>query len=248
MRKYLVGMFLFAVAYAAGRLSSGVSAEAEEVRSPITNSPSCADLNADGRVDVRDAVYLLRSLFARGPLPVCPESRFNSLPATGQTECTIAPVGLEFGDCVDINPSQPGQDGFYSAGCPMDGRFLKSGDGTVTDNCTGLMWQLTPFRGSWTIGLQLCEDLTLAGHDDWRMPNASELFSLVHYGVGTTLAMDPIFLADDVGPYWSSTTTPRDLTRAIDVTYRDGLNVGSEGDGKNTRRWVRAVRGGLTAH
>ena len=35
----------------------------------------------------------------------------------------------------------PGQDGFYQTGCAPDHRFVDNGDGTVTDNCTGLMWQ-----------------------------------------------------------------------------------------------------------
>ena len=128
----------------------------------------------------------------------------------------------------------------------MDGRFVDNGDGTITDQCTGLIWQLRPFRASWTVGLQTAESLTLGGYEDWRMPNAAELFSLVNYGVDTTLAMDPVFGADDVGPYWSSTTARLDRTRAIDVEYRNGMNVSANGDGKNTVRWVRAVRGGLT--
>ena len=116
------------------------------------------------------------------------------------------------------------------------------------------MWQLRPFRGSWTIGLQACENLELAGHEDWRMPNVAELVGLMHYGHlgvdsegATRLAMDPVFDGNPVGQYWSSTTTFRDLTRAVNVGYDYGLGVnGVNGDGKNTWRWVRAVRGGLT--
>jgi Protein of unknown function (DUF1566) len=34
---------------------------------------------------------------------------------------------------------------------------------------------------SWQQALAWCEDLTLAGHDDWRLPNAKELPSIVDY-------------------------------------------------------------------
>jgi hypothetical protein len=79
------------------------------------------DCNIDGRSDLADAVYLLSYLFADGrapgEIPGC-------LPATGQTRI-----------------AQPHDDGGYQAGCPVQGRFIDNGDGTVTDRCTGLMWQ-----------------------------------------------------------------------------------------------------------
>ncbi len=63
------------------------------------------------------------------------------------------------------------------------GDFVDNGDGTVTDSATGLMWQQSDYylnMGSgWRDGLNYCEGLSLAGHNDWRLPNIKELFSIV---------------------------------------------------------------------
>lgn len=61
--------------------------------------------------------------------------------------------------------------------------FSDHGDGTVTDNNTGLMWQQVPYEGmvSFSGAAEYCETLTLAGHDDWRIPSAKELFSLTDF-------------------------------------------------------------------
>jgi hypothetical protein len=59
-------------------------------------------------------------------------------------------------------------------------RFIANGDGTVTDTTTGLMWMqgVALAGGQWSSMLQVCEDSTLANHDDWRLPNIKELLSI----------------------------------------------------------------------
>jgi hypothetical protein len=37
-------------------------------------------------------------------------------------------------------------------------------------------------RVAWCAALSYCEGLTLAGSDDWRLPNVRELESLIDYG------------------------------------------------------------------
>src|SRR5690606_25774779 len=64
----------------------------------------------------------------------------------------------------------------------------------------------------WPGALAYAEGLELAGHDDWRLPNAKELQSLVDYSrspaTGTGPAIDPSFFdtTDDQPYYWTSTT------------------------------------------
>jgi hypothetical protein len=72
----------------------------------------------------------------------------------------------------------PGQDAFSAAGCRSHRRFVDNGDGTVTDDCTGLMWlQATADTGgdgevttedtrTWQEALQYCEDFEFAGYRD----------------------------------------------------------------------------------
>ena len=65
--------------------------------------------------------------------------------------------------------------------------FTDNGDDTVTDEATGLMWQQangsegSDLQFSWRDALGYCEDLSLAGHDDWRLPDVKELQSIVEY-------------------------------------------------------------------
>jgi len=61
--------------------------------------------------------------------------------------------------------------------------FVDNGDGTVTDNATGLEWQRSDdgITRDWEDALAYCESLTLAGKDDWRLPNAKELQTIVDY-------------------------------------------------------------------
>jgi len=160
------------------------------------------DVNGDGRVDIADGIYIINYQLRGGPPPVAIECTGSSLPATGQTTC--------YGDVACDSAEHPGQDGFYQKGCPMAGRFVDNGDGTVTDNCTGLMWQKDTARGgyTWQQALKYCERLEFAGHDDWRLPNVRELVSIVDYG-RINPSIDPVFqVSGGMSPrYWSSSHT-----------------------------------------
>ena len=55
--------------------------------------------------------------------------------------------------------------------------FTDNGDGTVTDETTGRMWQKEDDgqTRTWEVALAYCEGLSLAGHTDWRLPDVKEL-------------------------------------------------------------------------
>lgn len=99
--------------------------------------------------------------------------------------------------------------------------LIDNKDGSITDRATGLSWSKTDSgRGlDWAAALAWCEGLSLAGHDDWRLPNAKELHSIVDYSRASATtnpaAIDPVFtitaIKDEEGrpdwPYfWSSTS------------------------------------------
>jgi hypothetical protein len=102
--------------------------------------------------------------------------------------------------------------------------FVDNGDGTVTDLATGLMWQKADDGNArnWEAALAYADGLTLAGYDDWRLPNAKELQSIVDYthapdAVDPDLigpAIDTIFEITNIGSqqdpdygyYWTGTT------------------------------------------
>ena len=77
------------------------------------------------------------------------------------------------------NPGEKyyGQDAQYLGIIPS---YTDNGDGTVTDNNTGLMWQQTPPTEKMTYdeAVKYVENLKLGGYTDWRLPTIKESFSL----------------------------------------------------------------------
>jgi len=146
--------------------------------------------------------------------------RQGSLPATGQTKCYDTANPANEIDCA--NADFPGQDAFYKAGCASEGRFIVNDGGTpednrddtVTDTCTGLMWQKETADVSgdgksddadqlyWQDALKYCENLSFGGHTDWRLPNVRELASIIDYG-REPQSIDPVFGGMHHW-YWSS--------------------------------------------
>jgi hypothetical protein len=96
-----------------------------------------------------------------------------------------------------------------------------NGDKTITDEATGLMWtQDDDGNGmTWEDALEYAENATYAGYDDWRLPNAKELQSILNYSrapdITNSAAINPMFsctkIKDEGGNdnypfYWTSTT------------------------------------------
>jgi hypothetical protein len=99
-----------------------------------------------------------------------------NLPRTGQTKCYDT-AGIE------IPCTGTGQDGNIQAGVAWpEPRFTDNGDGTMTDNLTGLMWtkSANEMYGTWQQALDYANSLNLAGYTEWRLPNIYELESLVN--------------------------------------------------------------------
>jgi len=230
---------------------------------PIGNG----DVDGDGEIDISDAVYLLDRLFLGGPAPKaieCQQPIVKGLPATGQTACydnTNAQGLWRKVSCDQIGWCW-GQDASDAMGCPSDGRFVDNGDGTVTDNCTGLMWQketadvngddkVTVKNGPdtahlpdeiyWCGAMDYCKNLSLAGHDDWRLPNVRELQSIVDYGRFNP-AIDTVLGAFSER-YWSSTTFAENPEVALIVHFQNGIVITTAGkSGGGNECYVRAVR------
>ncbi len=61
------------------------------------------------------------------------------------------------------------------------GPYIDNGDGTVTDQGTNVMWQQYDDgkKYSWEDACCYCENLNLAGYNDWMLPEISQLYSLV---------------------------------------------------------------------
>lgn len=233
----------------------------DDVEFDTMEEPACApllgtgggvvvqDMNGDGVFDpITEAIQLLSWAFLGASAPVapcCAGGGPSGLPDTGQTKCydaSGAEISCDSATC-------PGQDGFYATGCSLEGRFTDNGDGTVTDHCTGLQWQKDTadtngdgqLNGGdfiqWCDALAYCENLSFAGHDDWRLPNVRELQSILDYGRSLP-AIDPVFRArSDVHSSSTSRVDPADSKWY--VIFERG-QVGTEC--KELPDFVRAVR------
>jgi hypothetical protein len=118
-----------------------------------------------------------------------------------------------------------------------DNDFQDNGDGTVTDRASGLIWQRQDDgkARNWAEALGYCQNLLLGGHDDWRLPNAKELQSIVDYRRHDP-ALDLRFLQqrDKNGWFWSSTTHGDSPDNAVYVCFgkcisADGIDVHGAG-------------------
>ena len=137
------------------------------------------------------------------------------LPQTGQTKCYNT-SGTEI-SCTDT-----GQDGDLRKGVEWPyPRFMNNGDGTVTDNLTGLIWTQnagTPTVGSCAGGYKTWQgaldyvtclnSMNYLGHSDWRLPNVNELESLINADEpnSATWLTDQGFIGVQSYIYWSSSS------------------------------------------
>ena len=122
--------------------------------------------------------------------------------------------------------------------------MIDNGNGTVTDEATGLIWQQETIPNntmSWRQALSYCERLNLGGHTDWRLPTIKELISLVDYRRHNPAIDTAYFLTAVVSSlYWSSTTYASDTLLAWSVYFYNGHDYMNY---KNVSLYVRAVRG-----
>ncbi len=140
-----------------------------------------------------------------------------------------------------------GDDGDLEPGAPWPSpRFVNNGDGTVTDNLTGLMWlQNASAFGfkDWNTAIDTCDGLVFADYDDWRLPSLAELESLVDFSQSQPIvpAGHP-FTGVQSSYYWSGTTYAADTNRAWYVYFYSSGNVFA--DGKTDTWYIWPVRGG----
>jgi hypothetical protein len=122
--------------------------------------------------------------------------------------------------------------------------LVDNGDGTVTDADTGLMWQQNKLfleSDSWYSAITYCQTISLAGYNDWRLPDINELQSLVDYSKITPSIDTTFFPSTAWSEYWSSTTDVYKTYRAYSASFYFG---GHRSNSKFNNYNVRAVRAG----
>jgi Protein of unknown function (DUF1566)/Viral BACON domain len=188
---------------------------------------------------------------------------------------------LEAGDWVVVDTGQDkcyGNNGalssFPSQGAAFYGQdaqytgtqfsYTDNGDGTITDNNTGLIWIKEPQgKMTWYDAISNVPSFSLAGYSDWRVPTIKELYSLINFNgvtgqteTNSTPYLDTTYFNFYYGDtslgeriidcqYISSTsyvsTTMNGNATFFGVNFADGR---IKGYGKSQRFYVRYVRGG----
>lgn len=178
---------------------------------------------------------------------------------TGQTTCWNA-AG------TSVTCAGTGQDGELRRGEPR--AYADNGDGTIRDKRSALTWEKLSNDGSihdkdntysWADAFGKIADLNaaaFAGATDWRLPNESELETIVNRGnlfpsvsdefdtacpVGCTVLTCSCTLSPIDEITWSSTTYVKTPSAAWLVNFYDGT---AYTDAKSALHHVRAVRGG----
>jgi hypothetical protein len=105
------------------------------------------------------------------------------------------------------------------------------------------MWQLRPEVTSKTQvkAVAYCDTLSLAGHDDWRLPTRLEYVTLLDEGLPNGFAVPPLVPADSTGTQWTASATARAANNFFVVQDELGsINVAAA-DTPYTGRCVRGA-------
>jgi len=247
-------MFLISLCF--GVIAVGLwtgSSYAQPINPPIGGLLACrADLNTCN-ADLGTCNAGLTTCNA--DLAACEAQPAAQAPQTGQTTCwDPADTTLPINEIPCTNAAARGEDGQVQAGVvPPSPRFTDNGDGTITDNLTGLIWlKNANCFGQRTWAQALTDANTLNSGEcgltdgsmegDWYLPNRNELTSLLNFQNTPALPTGHPFTNFQSSNYWSSTTRADAPHHAWIVEFNLGL---MENYNKNDYNFfVTAVRGG----
>jgi hypothetical protein len=191
-----------------------------------------------------------------------PASSFDLIiPDTGQQSCYDWDAIMcdqfhneaGFYEVCDSNPCPVsegedffGQDAQYTINPP---ELTNNGNGTVTDNLTGLMWeQKTEANEQATVtyddAVAYCDTLSLGDHDDWRLPDRKEYATLLNLN-RLSPALDKTYFPYYTGNpsaihYWTASPYHDDPAKVWTMQIAWGI---IETGSKDTLYKVRCVRG-----
>jgi hypothetical protein len=178
----------------------------------------------------------------------------GGLGGAGGTEGSAGTIGI---GGTGESGGTGGTGGTSDSGGISSNTYKINGDGTVTDETTGLMWtrcaaglsgndcsEGSASTYTWQEAMDYCDGLNFAGHDDWRLPAINELVSLVDYTVDYRKFLPAINLTAfpaTFSYFWSSSSSAHYVTFAWAVDF--GLGGVYDFD-ESLTYYVRCVRGG----
>ncbi|HBA59396.1 MAG TPA: hypothetical protein DCZ92_00960 [Elusimicrobia bacterium] len=206
------------------------------------------------------ALLCILSAFCAGSVGAVAVSTYTSSACgfkdTGLRACYDATAIL--GSCPGLGQSLYGQDGNFASTAKDASYTIRNPvavSSVTVDNRTGLTWVTNPVDAEidgtylWDTALGVCEGLTYAGYDDWRLPKIRELLSIVDFTAGAApLINTDFFLNNASGMYWSSTSNAVGSGYPVNAWYVDfsgGSTLARANMPKaSTSNYIRCVRGG----
>ena len=126
--------------------------------------------------------------------------------------------------------------------------FQDNGDGTVSDLNTGLMWKKDESQPlNWEEAMNHCQELNLAGYNDWRLPTIRELPTILDLsfkdGCWFHKQFFPSTQTAPLGFYWATTTYGDTFGWGVNFQFGyDGYYAGKK-EGRYPFRPVRNIGG-----
>jgi hypothetical protein len=133
--------------------------------------------------------------------------------------------------CPEEGEDFYGQDAHYTIHPPD---LTDNGNGTVTDNLTGLVWEqktVESEQGIYTFSeaVSYCDNLSLGGSDDWRVPTRREFSTLLNLGtispaLDTDYFPDYTYTAPNGVYYWTSSEYHDDPSQVWKIQISFGIS------------------------
>ena len=191
------------------------------------------DHGSMGNVPPTCSGLYVRSVRAGCSGMIPPPQEAHPLPDTGQEQSYTETFG-EDNDYIAPQPS-----------------YTDNGDGTITDDNTGLMWVKDGNSAgcnngnplTWEEALSFCEGLDYAGYSDWRLPNIRECESIENAGESSPVIKTTYFPNTVSNYYWSSTTNVSDVLYKWTVDFNYG---GVYTKKCHETNYIRPARAGCT--
>ncbi len=131
--------------------------------------------------------------------------------------------------------------------------FTVNGDGTITDNTTGLMWMVCSLGQTWSTGacsgdatLYTWQEALVAAHGyefadyaGWRVPNIKELATISERSCVRPAINETLFPSTPSDDFWTSTPSTSDATRTWVIAFYNSSNALKQ---KTLSVYVRLVR------
>lgn len=95
----------------------------------------------------------------------------------------------------------------------------------IFDTASKLMWQddnRAIFNYyTWENAINFCENLNFAGHEDWRLPNINEFYTVVDFTKSNPVINNRFKNIKSL-KYWSNTSYKYDLSQAWFIDFTNG--------------------------